>query len=121
MYQIRYDSKRVQKGLKKLPVKEQERIIKCIENRLINFRTRTKGIRRIKTTGEYRLRQGDYRIDGIAYISKSYDTGYSIHLDLPSRNATESQSLNYKTPLYNLAQKMLAFMGVSVQVRTMVD
>ncbi len=62
MYQIRYDSKRVQKGLKKLPVKEQERIIKCIENRLINFRTRTKGIRRIKTTGEYRLRQGDYRI-----------------------------------------------------------
>ena len=69
----------------------------------------------------YKDRQGNYRIDGIGYISKSYDTGYSVHLELPSRNATESQSLNYKTPLYNLAQKMLAFMGVSVQVRTMVD
>jgi len=69
----------------------------------------------------YKDRQDDYRIDGVGYISKSYDTGYSIRLDLPSRNATESQSLNYKTPLYNLAQKMLAFMGVSVQVRTMVD
>ncbi len=62
MYKIKYDSKRVQKELKKLPVKEQERIIKSIENRLTNFRPRMKGIRRIKMTGEYRLRQGDYRI-----------------------------------------------------------
>jgi len=77
-------------------------------------------VRLFKKEG-YKDRHDDYRIDGVGYISKSYDTGYFVRLDLPSRNATESQSLNYKTPLYNLAQKMLAFMDVSVQVRTMVD
>lgn len=69
----------------------------------------------------YKDKYDNYRIDGVGYISKAYQGGYTVHLDFPQRTATESQSLNYKTPLYNLAQKMLAFMGVSANVRTMVD
>jgi len=66
-------------------------------------------------------RGGDYRIDGVGYIMKAYKGGYTLSLDLPARTATEQQSLNYKTPLYQMAQKMLAYMGVSAQVRTAVD
>ena len=62
MYQIKYDNKRVRKELKKLPKKEQERITRAIENRLVDFTPRTRGIRFVKITGEYSLRQGDYRI-----------------------------------------------------------
>lgn len=62
MYQILFDNKRVRKKLEKLPKKEQERITQAIEDHLIDFGPHTQGIKFVKMTGEYRLRQGDYRI-----------------------------------------------------------
>jgi mRNA-degrading endonuclease RelE of RelBE toxin-antitoxin system len=62
MYQILFDSKRVRKELKRLPKKERERILQAIQNDLVDFGHHTQGIRFIKLRGQYRLKQGNYRI-----------------------------------------------------------
>ena len=66
-------------------------------------------------------RNRDYRIEGVGYISKNYDRGYSLHFEYPKCTATESQSLNYHTPMYQLAQQILARMGVRSNLHTYVD
>lgn len=58
---------------------------------------------------------------GAIRISKGYPSGYNIYFDYPSTSAVESQSLNFKTPLYTLFQRMLALLNVSASLQTMVD
>jgi len=67
-------------------------------------------------------RDGDYRIAGIGYISRDhYAGGYSVHFDYPRRTANEQQSLNYHTPMYQIAQQVLARMGIRAGMHTYVD
>jgi hypothetical protein len=66
--------------------------------------------------------RGDvWEVAGIGRMYKAYGGGFDIRLEIPERNASEAQSLNYKTPMYQLAQQILARMGVRADVRTMVD
>jgi hypothetical protein len=64
----------------------------------------------------------DYRIAGVGYISRDrYAGGYSVHFEYPKRTATEQQSLNYRTPMNQIAQQVLARMGISAGMHTYVD
>lgn len=69
------------------------------------------------------VRSGDdYEIAGVGYISRDhYAGGYSVHFTYPRRTATEQQSLNYHTPMYQLAQQVLARMGIRAGLHTYVD
>lgn len=66
-------------------------------------------------------RNGNYEIEGVGYIMKNYDRGYSLHFRFPQRTATEQQSLNYNTPMYQIAQQVLARMGVRSSLYSNVD
>ena len=66
--------------------------------------------------------RGDvWEVAGIGRMYKAYVGGFDVRLEIPERNAAEAQSLNYKTPMYQLAQQILARMGVRAEVRTAVD
>jgi len=69
------------------------------------------------------VKDGDYyRIAGVGYISRDhYAGGYTVHFEYPKRTAVEQQSLNYHTPMYQIAQQVLARMGISAGMHTYVD
>ena len=65
-------------------------------------------------------RNGYFQL-GKLEISKAYKTGYSVYLRYNGTSALEQQSLNFKTPLYQLLQIGLAQMGITSELRTAVD
>jgi len=69
------------------------------------------------------VKEGDYyRIAGVGHISRDHFAGgYTVHFDYPRRTAVEQQSLNYHTPMYQIAQQVLARMGISAGMHTYVD
>lgn len=63
-----------------------------------------------------------YSIEGVGHIRRDhYAGGYSVSFDYPMRTANEQQSLNYHTPMYQIAQQVLARMGISAGLHTYVD
>lgn len=62
-----------------------------------------------------------YYFDNIHMRKNDYRGGYDIYLDYDARDATESQSLNFKVPLYTELQKQLALLGVRTEIETLVD
>ena len=62
-----------------------------------------------------------YTFGRIAISRNKYRGGYDIKFNYPSSNPTESQSLNFKRPLYNMFQDLLGLLEVETTLHTRID
>lgn len=62
-----------------------------------------------------------YQLGYFRAFKDSYAGGYWMCFDYPAKNATESQSLNFQTPLYHFIQRKLAELDIRASVETRVD
>lgn len=66
-------------------------------------------------------RDKTYELGRVRITRNNYSGGYDVHLDYKPEGAMQSQSLNFKRPLYQLFQDYLGLMGVRAELRTKLD